>query len=476
VSPLRARLSSFDVTLALAGAAATVLASLMAVRAGAEISVAALLAIGLFGTAVAGFVTAPHIAVAATIVVFALVPALKVFVSPEIGAVKDLLVVAAGVAGVVLYVFEGRRSQDRVVVTLTAGLLALYVANVGGSHDLAWAQGLRLVSEPLILLLVGMTLPQPQRTMRWALAALVATCCVVAGYGLLQQAVGKYALVEWGYSFESQVRSLASGQFRSFGTLDDPFAYAALLVFGIAAILFWRRRGLLAWGALGLLVVGLALSFVRTALLVLVFFAGLMLRRRGYNTSAALLVAASLVAGTVLLVNASGTESHTYQVSAASGGEGGTANVILNGRISAWQAALGGNPVDWVTGRGVGEVGTAAARATYSVTPTADAADSAEVQAVDSGYLAALADVGIVGMIVLIALLGRLVALAWGATRTSEVAGWVALAILAALLLDALTRASFTGFPTAFLGLFLVGICLSAAREEAAAAPPASPR
>jgi hypothetical protein len=31
------------------------------------------------------------------------------------------------------------------------------------------------------------------------------------------------------------------------------------------------------------------------------------------------------------------------------------------------------------------------------------------------------------------------------------------------MLLDALTRASFTGFPTAFLGLLLVGIALAAA-------------
>jgi hypothetical protein len=31
--------------------------------------------------------------------------------------------------------------------------------------------------------------------------------------------------------------------------------------------------------------------------------------------------------------------------------------------------------------------------------------------------------------------------------------------------LDAVTRASFTGFPTAFLILLLVGICLAAAAE-----------
>ena len=34
------------------------------------------------------------------------------------------------------------------------------------------------------------------------------------------------------------------------------------------------------------------------------------------------------------------------------------------------------------------------------------------------------------------------------------------------MLLDAVTRASFTGFPTAFLGLLLVGIALAAADED----------
>jgi hypothetical protein len=51
----------------------------------------------------------------------------------------------------------------------------------------------------------------------------------------------------------------------------------------------------------------------------------------------------------------------------------------------------------------------------------------------------------------------------------------VALAFLAALLLDALTRASFTGFPTAFLGLLLIGIALAAAREEGESERPATP-
>ena len=475
--PLWARPTAQDAAVALVAAAATVFASLMAVRAGAQLSVGALLAIALFAAAVGGFVSYPHVTVAFTVVIFALIPALKVFVLPEIGALKDLLVVAGAVAAVLLYVFERERALDRTIGVLVFMLLGLYVLNVRGEHDVAWLQGIRLVGEPLILLLVGMTLRDPRRTARWALGTLVLTCCLVAAYGLYQQVVGKYVLVEWGYSFENQVRSLEGGQFRSFGTLDDPFAYAALLCFGLAALAFWFRRGVRVWTATALITVGLAFSFVRTSGLILVFFGGLLLRRWGQNVSAALVVAASLLAGAAILVNTSGTQSQVYPVIAGdptSGTGGSTANLILNGRISAWQAAVGDNPVDWALGRGVGEVGTAAARATYTLAPAADAPEDPTVQAVDSGYLATLADVGVFGLALLLLLFWRLITLAWSAASAGSGYGWVALALLGALLLDAVTRASFTGFPTAFLGLLLIGLCISAAAEDGPRHAPAT--
>ena len=97
---------------------------------------------------------------------------------------------------------------DRRPLILVAILLGLYVINVGSGHGVAWAQGVRLTGEPLVLLLVGLILPEPRRTFRWALGALIGTACLVAGYGIVQQIVGKYTLVDWGYSFEDQVRSL----------------------------------------------------------------------------------------------------------------------------------------------------------------------------------------------------------------------------------------------------------------------------
>ena len=470
---VRPGLTVADLAFALPGAAATLLASYLAVRLGAEISVGLLLVIGLFLVAIIGFVGYPHIAVAATIVFFSLIPALKVLATPEIGVLKDLIVVAAISAAVIVRVSE-RCEPDRWIVLLVGLLLGLYVINVGGGHGIGWVQGARLVGEPLLLLVVGLMLPQPRRTFRWAMGALVATCCLVAGYGLLQQVVGKYTLVGWGYSFDEQVRSLSNGQLRSFGTLDDPFAYAALLCFGLVAVFFWMRRGPLAWSAAALLLAGVGVSFVRGAVVILIALIGIVLARRGHAVASLLTVTAIVLAGAVILVNASGSQTQTYAVSGAGASTTGanSVNVILNGRISAWGAALGTNPGEWLFGRGVGTVGTAAARATYTLAPSSDVPDTARAQAVDSGYLATIADVGFVGLAVLLALFARIATMALEGVRRNSTPAWVALGLLAAVLLDALARSSFTGFPTAFLGLFLVGISLSAARE----ADPRQPR
>ncbi len=462
---MRARLSPADLAIGAGGCVATLLAAYLAVTAGAQISVGLAASIALFLGTVATFMVYPHVAVSGTIILFALVPLLKVFVAPEIGVVKDAVVVAAVVAATVVFVFE-RRIVDRWVLILVAILLGLYVINVGSGHDTAWAQGVRLTSEPLLLLLVGMILPDPRRTFRWALATLIGAACVVAFYGIVQQLVGKWTLVDWGYSFDAQVRSLGGGQLRSFGTLDDPFAYAAFLLFGLAAVMFRLRRGPVAWGAGTLILFGLVFSFSRTAALIVIAFAGLVMWRRGHAVTALLAVVAITFASALLLINAQGTESNT--VSVANGSQNATAasaNVVLNGRISAWTAALGEDPGEWLMGRGVGEVGTAAARSSYTLAP-AEATSTTDAQAVDSGYLATIADVGFIGLGLLLALFTRLTMSALAAARRGLDEGWFALAIMAALLIDALTRASFTGFPTAFLGLLLLGIAISAASDQ----------
>jgi O-antigen ligase/polysaccharide polymerase Wzy-like membrane protein len=460
---VRARASPTDLLIVGGGAAATLIIAFLAVSSGAEVGVGLPAAVALFIGAVAAFVLYPHLSIAATVVLFALVPMLKVLVLAEVGVVKDAVVVAAVVAAAIVFVFD-RPRFDRRLLILVGILLGLYVINVGSGHGVAWGQGVRLTGEPLVLLLVGLILPEPRRTFRWALGALIGTACLVAGYGIVQQIVGKYTLVDWGYSFEDQVRSLPSGQLRSFGTFDDPFAYAAFLLYGLGAVCFWLRRGPLAWGAGALILVGILFSFSRTAALILVAFIGLALWRRRLPVTATMVVVAIVLTAALILVNAGGTQSKTVIV-AGNPDNSFSANVILNGRISAWSAALGDNPADWVLGRGVGEVGTAAERSTYTVTRSSDS-DERE-QAVDSGYLATIADVGFVGLGVLLALFALLAASAIRAARRGLDEGWVGLALLATLLLDALTRASFTGFPTAFLGLLLVGVAIASADDEA---------
>jgi hypothetical protein len=453
------------------GVAATLATAYASVRMGAGVGIGATAVAVVFVVSVLGFVFTPHLMVAALIPLYALIPAMKVFLTPEIGPLKDLITLAATVAALAIVVFDRsrlRRHPPDVGVLAAVGLLiALYLVNVGGRHGVAWAQGVRLIGEPLLLLVCGFVLPNPRRTLRFAIVSLIGTACLVAAYGVVQQAVGGWALVGWGYSFSDQVRTF-NGHLRSFGTLDDPFAYAAFLLLGLAAVFFSARRGLLAWACSLVIVAGIASSWVRTSSLIGTGLIGLWIGRKGYRTSAILVVAATGVAAAFLLVTEAGaTESRSLQSS--------TSNLTLNGRTSAWKAALG-EPREWPFGRGVGTVGTAAYRAGYTITRPRSSQPAA--RAVDSGYLAAIADVGIAGLAVLLALLSRLLVLARDAARNGHEAGWFAIALLIVLLLDAVTRSSFTGFPTAFVGLLLVGLALAAAAEEAqpsqAPAPPSS--
>lgn len=329
------------------------------------------------------------------------------------------------------------------------------MANVAGRHDVAWAQGVRLASEPLLLLVAGLGLDQPRRTLRWAVTSLIVTGCIVAFYGLAQQALGEWRLVSYGYSFNAQVRSI-NGHFRSFGTLDEPFGYAAFLMLALATLVYTARRSVLSVSAGALLLAGVAASYVRTAALIAIALVALDLVRRQRVVAGVAIAAAVVAAAIGILVQAKGTESHSYRSSSAV--------LTLNGRTSAWKAAVG-TPQEWALGRGVGEVGTAANRARYALTQSSQA-EQQQLSSVDSGYLATVADVGLVGLVVLLALFGRAIALGRAAALRGDNAGWLVLALFTVVLIDALTRASFTGFPSAFLALFVAGIALAAASER----------
>jgi hypothetical protein len=468
---LRLPLPGYDMALPAGAGLLTLFAAYVSVKMGAQIGFGLVLVLAFFAACVLGFLLAPHWTVSLMIPIFAFIPAAKVLVAPKIGPLKDVMTLAAILATVAVLVLEPSKERRRILadrwVLLAVGLLlGLYVVNIGGGHGIAWAQGVRLTAEPLLLLVAGLALAKPGRTLRYATVSFVATACAAAAYGLWQQAVGKWALVGYGYSFTNQVRSY-NGHLRSFGTFDDPFAYAAFLLFAIAILLFWTRRSVLAAGCGVLLFAGLGVSWVRTAALITVALGGLWLARKGFTSSSVLVLAAAIASsGAILITGAGATETTSYQA--------GSTSLTLNGRTSAWKTALG-PPSGWPFGRGVGKVGTAAYRSNYKLVAGGSSTTNASAKAVDSGYLATIADVGLVGLAVLIGLFMRLVKLGRAGIRLGHRASWLALALLIVLLLDAVTRSSFTGFPTAFLGLFLVGIALAASAEADRTAAAAAP-
>ena len=141
----------------------------------------ALAGLAFFVGTAACFVVAPHLAVAATIPLFALLPTIRALAIPSIGPLKDAVTAAAALALLVVAVRareQGKAWLDRRLGLAIAFLLALYVVNIGGlvngtAFTSGWMHGVRLVTEPLILLLVGLAVGD-QRTLRWALG--VARC------------------------------------------------------------------------------------------------------------------------------------------------------------------------------------------------------------------------------------------------------------------------------------------------------------
>lgn len=447
---------------------AVVLAAAAAAQGGPSLTVEPLLALALWVGIVACFLRAPHLAVAGAIVLFSTIPALKIFVSPLIGPSKDAVVLAATVA-VILHVMtrEGRATAGRTDAKLLLGVilfLLLYIANVGGAtsahgYGLAWVHGVRLVAEPLLLLVVGLLLPHPKRTLRTGVATLAISSCAIALYGLAQQALGPQRLVQLGYSYSSQVFTVHN-YVRAFGTLDDAFAYAAVLMLAFAAVVFWMRPGL-GRGVYGvLLTLGIAAAIVQTSALEFATVSAVALVRARKPTLGFVVLVAVAAIGVGVAVGGRGVvQQRTVNA-------GGNTFLTLNGRTTVWKSIFS-DPRRVPLGLGVGAVGTAAARAHAGVTNVSTKPIEAEgAKAVDSGYFATVADVGLLGLGLLLFLLGRLFWLATVATRGRlPAAGWLALAYLAVMAIDALTRDSFTGFPNAYLGLLFVGLALASARD-----------
>jgi O-antigen ligase len=461
-----------DFAAAALAATLTLVVVLVTGREGSRIGVGGLLLLAFFCLTVVGWLAAPHVVVALLIPLFAAIPALKILFIPTIGPIKDLIVLAAAVA-LLVTVLQHRRGGgmppfDRPLVLLIAAFMGLYLINLGGGlssgqHNIAWAQGVRLAGEPMILLLAGLLLPSPRRTLDWAVRSFVFTGVGVALYGVYQQYLGGWGLVALGYTFNDQVRFIGH-LMRSFGSLDDPFAYAAFLLLALAAALFGMKPGPLKFACISIISVGIGLSFVRTAAVIGVALIAMMMIRAGRTTIAVLLFGISVASALVLLFGVAGA-SHTRSVPAGPG-----LYLTLNGRTTVW-STLFAKPSAVPFGFGVGKIGTAAERARYGLTRKSDQ-PQATYTAVDSAYFATVADIGILGFAVFLALLIRLVVLAFAATKIPGSRTWLALGWLITILIDAVTRESFTGFPTAFVGMLVVGLALADAASASASQAP----
>ena len=314
--------------------------------------------------------------------------------------------------------------------------------------------------EPLGLLIAGMTLPSPRRTMRAATNALVAprrrSPCT-AWHSRRSASTGSSV-------------SATSTAIRCARSAADSGASARWASLSRSHRFCFSRSPCCSsdrddsapgtYALVGVLGAGLLVSYVRTAALIALAVVGLALARRQRAFAAGLLLTVAVVVASAAFVFAS--EASTTQAVPLNA----TTYVTLNGRAAVWQEQLG-NARYWVFGRGVGAIGTAAQRAreTLSGKRLANSTDGGTV--VDSGYLALVADVGAVGFGVLLLLFGRIALLARRAGTTSA-DGWVALALLLVMVIDALSRESFTAFPTAYVGMLLVGLSLSAGRAAGA--------
>jgi hypothetical protein len=432
-----------------------------------------LAAVLVFPAAAIAFRRAPHVMAAVVVFGFAVQPTLVFFVSPDFGPAKDVIVLAGMLslfACTVIGLPAERRDYDAWLVGGIVVLLGMYVVNPAGGHGAQWSDGARLVIEAFGLFLIGYLGPNTTRTWRWALGALLGVALLNAVLGIAQQGVGMQQLVhQFGYQFGEQVRT-TGGQFRSFGTLEDPFNYAALLALALvcAALDLSRRR--LALALTAVLIVGIAVSFVRTEIVLMAVTAAIVLvRARRAPVAVALLLATIVAAVGLLALVPQAPISPTSRSSVLA---------TLNGRTTGWSELLS-DPGDLVAGRGVGAVGSGLARSAtagifqpghYQAGQAPAVASTEGLRSVDSTYLATLADVGFAGLALLLVILGRMLVLMRLTRPGPSGAMWVSLGLWLVVVLDATTRSSITAFPYGFIALYLLGLSLARREGELARA------
>jgi O-antigen ligase len=420
---------------------------------------------GLILVAALWWFTVHQPAVIAVIVVvgFTLQPAGKLMLSPLLGPAKDVVVlVTLAVTLVVMAIRPIRHDQNRWISVVALLLMAVYVINPAGDHGAGWANATRLTVSAIGLLLIGYHNLDAARTWRTASSAIIWVAVVQTFVGVAQQLMGTRRLVEqFGYAFGAQVRETARGQLRSFGTLDEPFTYAALLLVALVIATQAEPRARRNAWLVPLLVVGVLISVNRTGLVVLVVVGAMWLYRLRRRSAPALVLLGLALAGLGLGIT---TTLATSQAS----GTNSDFLLTLNGRTQTWTRVIR-EPLDLLAGRGAGEIGSGLARSEagfisgspeYQPGRAPTAANNENLTSIDNSYLAVLADVGLPGLLIVLCL-GGMALVRTRVWRLDNSTGWCVLGILTVIAMDGLTRSSLTAFPFGYIALYLVGVGLA---------------
>lgn len=409
----------------------------------------------------------PWLAPWGALLIFCSSDELRLRLSPLVGVAKDgYVVLLAGlvVAGLVRQPYLLARLRPLAGPLGAVGVLtALYLVNPAGGHDGNWFYGARLLLEVLALLVVGMLCAQPGATARHLVRAMTVVLPLEAMLAWVQQWVGADDLVyRWGYQFGAQVRDNGDGGLRTSGSFEDPFQLAALAVLGVALAFFVASRRqavvlLLAASAV------FAATSVRTAAFQVGVLLLLLAVRRGWQRQAAVVAAAGILTGLFVLA--------TTTASTSPGAPAEPLLFTLNGRTTAWDQSVQG-AASFLTGNGVGKLGSGSTRAqqplisappAYDPTAPPAASYAGDAGFLDSSYAQVQSDVGIIGTIALIGGMVTLgVVLARGARRLDSSAGWAALAVLIASMIDWIGRSALASYTTGFLTMYVLGVLIAA--------------
>ena len=127
---LRLPLPGYDLALRGGAGLLTLFAAYVSVKMGAQIGFGLVLVIAFFAACVLGFLLAPHWTVALMIPTFEFIPAAKVLVTPKIGPLKDVVVLAAIIATLAVLVLEPSKERRRILPdrwVLTVGAFGLVI-------------------------------------------------------------------------------------------------------------------------------------------------------------------------------------------------------------------------------------------------------------------------------------------------------------------------------------------------------------